>query len=108
MSGPAIHEHDARVVLGMEARGDRIHDIAAWFGVNQARIATVKSGDFANIEPAPPAELPPIGPPGLKGRRIRAAAAAAIQALNGHGDSRTEIACTILSAAIIRYDSDET
>jgi hypothetical protein len=30
----------------MLARGDRHHDIAAWFGVNQARIAEVKGGEL--------------------------------------------------------------
>jgi hypothetical protein len=47
----------------MIARGDRHHDIAAWFGVNQGRIAEVQSGDLHPSAPqAPPNELPPAGP----------------------------------------------
>lgn len=46
----------------MILRNDRHHDIAAWFGVNQGRIAEVKQGlTFANIEPADREELPPPG-----------------------------------------------
>ncbi len=30
--------------MGMISRGDRNHDIAVWFGVNQGRIAEVKDG----------------------------------------------------------------
>jgi hypothetical protein len=49
----------------MLQRGDRHHDIAAWFGVNQGRIADVKAGDlFPEVSPARPAELPPQGSPG--------------------------------------------
>jgi hypothetical protein len=47
----------------MVNRGDRHHDIAAWFGVNQGRIAEVIAGDlFPNAPLAPANELPPPGP----------------------------------------------
>lgn len=62
-SGIRLDEEDAALVKGMLARGDRHHDIAAWFGVNQGRIADVKNGDlFPEIEAANEPELPPIGP----------------------------------------------
>jgi hypothetical protein len=49
----------------MLARGDRHHDIAAWFGVNQARIAEVKGGElYPDVSPSRPEELPPQGSPG--------------------------------------------
>jgi len=47
----------------MIARGDRQHDIAAWFGVNGGRIAEIASGQkFANVSPAAQTNLPPVGP----------------------------------------------
>ena len=48
----------------MLARGDRQHDIAAWFGVNGGRIAELASGKlFWWVLPAPvDAALPPPGP----------------------------------------------
>jgi len=47
----------------MLRRGDRQHDIAAWFGVNGGRIAEIAVGDrFADVQEANPAELPPRGP----------------------------------------------
>ena len=33
-SGIALDENDAAIVKGMLARGDRQHDVAAWFGSN--------------------------------------------------------------------------
>jgi hypothetical protein len=35
----------------MVTRGDRHHDIAAWFGVNQGRIAEVNSGELHPTAP---------------------------------------------------------
>lgn len=62
-SGRRLSEADAAIVKGMAARGDRHHDIAAWFGVNQGRIAEVLSGDkFPHADVAPPDHLPPSGP----------------------------------------------
>ena len=72
-SGHSLTNKDASIILGMVARGDREHDIAAWFGVNQARIAEVKSGSHGSrVSAASATELPPKGPPGIKGRRLRA------------------------------------
>jgi hypothetical protein len=38
-SGIALSDEDAAIVKGMLARGDRQHDIAAWFGVIGGLIA---------------------------------------------------------------------
>lgn len=63
-SGISLTEADAAVAKGMIARGDRQHDIAAWFGVNSGRIAEVASGrSFYWVPPAPAeSRLPPPGP----------------------------------------------
>ena len=62
-SGVRLCEEDAALVKGVLERGDRHHDIAAWFGVNQGRVANVKNGDlFPDIEVAAAADLPPVGP----------------------------------------------
>lgn len=39
-SGISLTGTDAAIIKGMLLRGDRQHDIAAWFGVNGGRIAT--------------------------------------------------------------------
>jgi hypothetical protein len=46
----------------MVQRGDRHHDIAAWFGVNQGRIAEVIAGDLHAGAPTATTDLPPRGP----------------------------------------------
>lgn len=103
-SGIHLEPADIPIVLGMIARGDRKHDIAAWFGVNQGRIAEAEDGKFGTPSMAPPNQLPPKGPPGLKGRRMREAVSTAIAHLNG-GDS--EAALAALQEAVQSYDANE-
>lgn len=79
----ALSNRDASIILGMVARGDKRHDIAAWFGENQARIAEVEQGAFGNLQAAPANDLPPRGAPGPKGRRLRSKVARAIEAFDG-------------------------
>lgn len=51
-------EH-ASLVKGMLARGDKQHDIAAFFGVNGGRIAEIKTGmRFTEVVAAPKRALP--------------------------------------------------
>jgi hypothetical protein len=89
----------------MVARGDRDHDIAAWFGVNQGRIAEVKDGSkFGSIAAAPAAQLPPKGPPGIKGRRLRDDTQEALDALNAGDMNRVRI---FLEGGIAEYDQNE-
>lgn len=95
---------DAKIAIGMIARGDNQHDVAAWFGENQARIAEAVKGDYGTTEAAPAAELPPKGPPGIKGRRLRAFVDKAMKALES-GDSNA--ALEQLQAGIDRYDRNE-
>ena len=49
----------AALVKGMLARGDKQHDIAAFFGENGGRIAEIKTGmRFPDVAPAPKRDLP--------------------------------------------------
>ena len=60
---PSLSERDAAVVKGMLVRGDRQHDVAAWFGVNGGRVAEIAKGArFCWVQPAVECELPPPGP----------------------------------------------
>ena len=62
-SGLVLTAEDAALIRGMIQRGDRHHDIAAFFGVNPGRIADIKFVALhPGIEPADPWELPPTGP----------------------------------------------
>lgn len=107
-SGYSLTNKDASIVLGMAARGDRDHDIAAWFGVNQGRIAEVKDGKFGSISAAPTHDLPPKGPPGVKGKRLRAAVGRALEMLSTSGsDQGLAEAIDILKQGIGRYDTNE-
>ena len=62
-SGIRLSERDAATVKGMLARGDRQHDIAAWFGVNGGRIGEIASGTaFQEVQAQVGINLPPPGP----------------------------------------------
>ncbi len=63
-SGNRISYWETSLVLGMLARGDRQHDIAAYFGVNGGRIGEINNGDgeYPSAKPANEDELPPPGP----------------------------------------------
>lgn len=62
-SGIVLSSDDAAVAKGMLLRGDRQHDIAAWFGVNGGRIAEIANGTkFAMVVPTDQSKLPPPGP----------------------------------------------
>ena len=106
-SGITLTNRDASIVLGMVGRDDREHDIAAWFGVNQGRIAEVKAGSHGSITAAPAQGLPPKGPPGPKGRRLRAAVDRALAVLTANGGAGLTEAMDILQTAKNRYDADE-
>jgi len=62
-SGIRLTSQDAAIVKAMIARGDRQHDIAAWFGVNGGRIGEIASGrTFSQVPATQSANLPPRGP----------------------------------------------
>lgn len=72
-SGISLTEIDAAIVKGMLARGDRQHDIAAWFGVNGGRVGDISTGaKFSTVIAASTDKLPPPGPY-LTGRDAHAA-----------------------------------
>jgi hypothetical protein len=96
--------HDAKVAIGMLARGDNQHDVAAWFGENQARIVEASQGKYGTTEAAPASELPPKGPPGIKGRRLHAFVEKALVALKA---GNTPGAIEQLEAGIERYNISE-
>lgn len=104
-SGYTLKSTDASIIFGMVKRDDRDHDIAAWFGVNQGRIAEVKDGSkFGKVAPALQGDLPPKGPPGIKGRRLRGAVDKVIESIDkGNADE----AKTLLQKAMKRYDDNE-
>jgi hypothetical protein len=104
-SGHTLRAADAPIIFGMVAREDRDHDIAAWFGVNQGRIAEVKDGTKFGVVPAAPAgQLPPSGPPGIKGRILRMAIDRVVECLE---NGNLEEAKNQLLAATRRYDRHE-
>ena len=74
---PSLGEDDAATIKAMLARGDRQHDVAAWFGVNGGRIAEIANNSrFWWVAAADGISLPPPGPyPGA------AALAIAVKAL---------------------------
>lgn len=45
-SGFVLAPADIPIALAMVARGDRDHDIAAWFGVNPGRMKDLKNGKY--------------------------------------------------------------
>ena len=100
----AMTVNDAKIAIGMLARGDNQHDVAAWFGENQARIVEASQGKYGTTEAAPASELPPSGPPGIKGRRLHAFVEKAIKALET-GDNAA--ALKSLRDGMERYDRSE-
>jgi len=104
ISGYSLTKDDVKMVLGMDARGDRNHDIAAWFGVNQGRIAEAKSGEYGTLEAADPSQLPPAGAPGVKGRRLHET----VLKMIGHlVDGDHDKALNLLNNAITKFNSHE-
>ncbi len=103
-SGYVLTAKDASIVLAMQARGDRDHDIAAWFGVNQGRVAEAKDGKFGSVALAPTNGLPPKGAPGIKGRMLRSSVEKALAKLK-NGDVNAAI--FELESGKASYDKDE-
>ena len=61
-SGRVLNSADAALVKGMIDRGDRQHDIAAYFAVNGGRIGETSTGEkFASVA-AVTSGLPPSAP----------------------------------------------
>lgn len=107
VSGFRLADEDIPVVLGMLARGDRRHDIAAWFGVNQGRIKSAEDGRYGTPPMAPTNQLPPKGAPGVKGRRLREAVIAALDELPHIGGGGVPEITARLQEALRNYNADE-
>lgn len=59
----ALNEKEIAIVKGMLKRGDRQHDIAAFFGINGGRVAEIHTGlRGREVREAPQDDLPPTGP----------------------------------------------
>jgi hypothetical protein len=90
-SGISLSAADAAIVKGMILRGDRQHDIAAWFGVNGGRIGDIStSKTFAEVPVASGDKLPPPGPY-IIGRHAQEAVTA-LEAAAGDAKAMLELA----------------
>jgi hypothetical protein len=103
-SGRRVKAADVPIIMGMIGRGDRHHDIAAWFGLNQGRIKDTQDGAYGPAQTSPGTKLPPKGSPGIKGRLLRDEASSVLSRLKA-GDVAGAIAK--LQEAVGRYDADE-
>lgn len=106
-SGYSVHQADVPVIKGMILRADRKHDIAAWFGLNQGRIAEVEAGKHGAQPAAHPSKLPPSGSPGPRARALRVEAQKVLQLLKKQTPADTAAAIQQLEAAITKFDVHE-
>lgn len=70
-SGNTVNPADVPVIKGMIGKGDRKHDVAAWYGLNQGRIAEVEDGKHGSPLAAPSSSLPPEGSSGPRAKVLR-------------------------------------
>jgi hypothetical protein len=103
-SGITVQGWHIPLILGMLQRGDRKHDIAAWFGLNQGRIKNTEDGLYGTASPAPMAKLPPSGSPGPKALALRGASAK-VEKLLKAGDAHGAI--KLLGQAMTEFDKNE-
>src|SRR5579864_7779546 len=100
-SGIVVTNADVPLILAMVARGDRRHDIGAWFGLNQGRIKEVEDGLYGNAPQAAPNLLPPAGSPGPRARDLRRAVSRVEQLL---AQGNVPQALVDLRQAIVDFD----
>jgi hypothetical protein len=105
-SGIVVTDDMVPLIRGMIIRGDRKHDICAWFGLNPARIKETTDGWYGSAEPADEDELPPAGSPGPRASELRRATANAIRILTAGGPTATAEALGWLQRAAARFDQD--
>jgi hypothetical protein len=106
-SGIIVHPVDVPLILAMVARGDRRHDIAAWFGLNQGRIAEVEEGRHGRPAHAPLTQLPPSGSPGPKAMELRRSVGETMEILRNQGANGIELALDRLVQATAQFDRNE-
>lgn len=105
----ALTKHDGHIVMGMLARGDKNHDIAAWFGENPARVVEVNDGSmFGVLAAAPASDLPPKGAVGPKARRMRAYVVDALKALKERGADGVAKAIAELEGGLAQFEKHES
>ncbi len=68
------------------------------------RVAEAKDGKFGTVDVAPVHELPPTGPPGVKGRMLKEDVDHALILL---GKGNNGDAFELLQKAVARYDANE-
>jgi len=95
------------VILGMVERGDRRHDIGAWFGLNQGRIKEVEDGEYGLPTPAEEEALPPSGSPGPRARGLRRSIDRVMRTLEDGDDTAAADALARLRRAAARFDQPE-
>ena len=105
-SGITVSRNDLPLIFGMIARGDRRHDVAAWFGLNQGRIKEVEDGAYGTAAPAAENRLPPSGSPGPKARELRRSIEEVYQLLRQIPQG-AEAAIARLERARAEYDRNE-
>ena len=59
----SLDDHDIGIIKGMLARGDKQHDIAAYFATNGGRVGEISTGARGGDVKAVHQGLPPAGPP---------------------------------------------
>jgi len=106
-SGIVVTAADVPLVLGMINRGDRKHDVAAWFGFNPARVREISKGDHGAAAPASANQLPPSGSPGPKASAIRNSVGRVEGLLTTGGAGDVAKALQELKSAIARFDRME-
>jgi hypothetical protein len=106
-SGITVTAADVPTIFGMINRGDRRHDVAAWFGLNQGRIKEVEDGVHGHPAPAPPNGLPPSGSPGPKALSLRRAIGKAIAALQQSKSPDAAHLLVDLTNAVAQFDKNE-
>lgn len=94
-------------ILAMVERGDRRHDIAAWFGVNQGRIKEVEDGEHGLPPLAPVNELSPSGSPGPKAEALRYTVEKIHRILTENGASGVNEVLDHLKEATTEFDRNE-
>ena len=105
-SGITLSSSIISKVLSMVERGDRRHDIAAWFGLNQGRIKEVEKGDHGTPPLAPENQLPPSGSPGPKAQQLRRAVEKVRRILQKKGEASVAEALDHLKTATTEFDKN--
>ena len=106
-SGISLSKSDAAIIKGMLYRGDRQHDIAAWFGVNGGRIAEISSRRKFSEVLMQQERLPPPGPylSGKQSHEVKIDLLEALSDLKSMTQSGRLIPSEQLQAEIIKLKS---